>query len=196
MSGRKTVTRHTEFIKHSQRGREIEIINRLFVCAVGTKAGFFRAPLTRAMVGEALKRDWRIGMLNCRCVEPLPSLLPRVTNKKKRKTVSTCTETHIHTLAFNHCKLVLLFLSSPIQVSGKGIWTVFHGCLASFSFTLTNDSCPDMPSVSLAPYLLPLPKECFCFLFFFVFHFYPDFAQYLRPQDLLLCVLVQISIIR
>lgn len=51
-----------------------------------------------------------------------------------------------------------------MQVSGKGSWTVFHGCLASFSFPLTNDSCPDMPSVSLAPYLLPLPKEYFFFL--------------------------------
>lgn len=69
---------------------------------------------------------------------------------------------------------------------------MFHSCLASFSFTLTNDSCPDMSSVSLAPYLPPFPKECS----FLVFHFYPDFSRYLRPQDLFLCVLVQISIIR
>ena len=82
---------------HPQREteREREIINTLFLSAEGTKTGFFRVLLTRTKQGEVgtvfvcvcmcvcvcvcvcvrWRSDWHIGMQNCRCVQPLPSLV-------------------------------------------------------------------------------------------------------------------------
>lgn len=119
--------------------------------------------------------DWHIGMPNCRCVEPLPSLLPSITNKEKGKQF-LCAHIHTNTPTFTHtplqsslsqCEPLLLFMSTLIRVSGKGSWTAHCVGLASFYFDHWLMSRHALP---LPLYLFASPHQRVA-----LFHFYAPF---------------------
>lgn len=124
-------------------------------------------------------------MLDRRCVKPLPSSLPSVTNIEKGKQL-LCARTHTHTqkhnttptfsISFYLCQLSSEFLEGLLGQLSVSVWP---------AFTSTTDSCPDMPSVSPCVYLPLLIKDSHSVSFFlFLSYCYPPFTHHLRAQCL------------
>lgn len=116
--------------------------------------------------------DWHIGMLDRRCVKPLPSSLPSVTNIEKGKQL-LCAHTRTHTQKHN---------TTPTFSISFYLCQLSEGLLGQLSvsvwpaFTPTTDSCPDMPSVSPCLFAFTHQRQSLCLFFpFFFFLLLPPF---------------------
>lgn len=127
--------------------------------------------------------DWHIGMLDRRCVKPLPSSLPSVTNIEKGKQL-LCAHTRTHTQKHN---------TTPTFSISFYLCQLSEGLLGQLSvsvwpaFTPTTDSCPDMPSVSPCLFAFTHQRQSLCLFFpffFFLSYCYPPFTHHLRAQCL------------
>lgn len=137
--------------------------------------------------------DWHIGMLDRRCVKPLPSSLPSVTNIEKGKQL-LCARTH--TRAHSHNTTPTFSISFYLCQLSEGLLgqlSVSSGQLLLQPLTHVQ-TCPLSPPVFICLYS---SKTVTLSLFSFFSYCYPPFTHHLRAQCLFssfqdpVCLLVQ-----